>query len=280
MTARHLGERIHDLLDNRLSSESAAEAMAHLEECDECSRRWEGMRAAREALHSSEAGIDMRFTQQLLDRDRMAEIASHETRQRARAARGRDRRPAVLTLSLTLILVAVIGAAYVAGEPSDIDPGLSASSDDGGASIIHLDPAAMREGEAMGDWIHPDWQSSGFTPVEAAVREAPSGSRVLVYTLVSEGESVLALEQRGRLAHDRVAALPVVEVGGLDTYVVGTDPSRLVWQAGELVVALQCECSLDTLEDVAAQFPQDGEPSLADQIMTGLGVFGDALTGH
>ncbi|WP_062519792.1 anti-sigma factor family protein [Demequina silvatica] len=280
MTARHLGERIHDLLDNRLSSESAAEAMAHLEECDDCARRWEGMRAAREALHSSEAGIDMRFTQQLLDRDRMAEIASHETRQRARAARGRDRRPAVLTLSLTLILVAVIGAAYVAGEPGDIDPGLSASAEEQGPSVVHLDPDAMRDGVSMGDWIHPDWQSSGSTPVEAAVREGPNGSRVLVYTLVSDGESVLALETRGRLAPERVAALPVAEVEGLDAYVVGTDPSRIVWQAGDIVVALQCECLLDTLEDLAAQFPQDDEPSAVDQIMTGLGVFGDALTGH
>ncbi|WP_062310796.1 anti-sigma factor family protein [Demequina rhizosphaerae] len=280
MTGRHLGDRIHDLLDHRLSSEAAAEAMAHLEGCAECDARWRELRAAREALHSSEAGIDLRFTEQLLDRDRMAEIAQQETRQRARAARGRDRRPAVLTLSLTLILVAVIGAAYVAGAPEDVDPGLSAQADTAGQSIVRMDSSTLREGGLSGDWIQPDWQSTGFIPVEGTVREAASGSRVLVYTLLTDAEPVLVLEQQGRLRYDRVAALPRVEAGGLDAYVVSTSPSRLAWQAGGVVVALSCSCALDTLEEVAAAFPQDDEPGPVDQVMTGLGVFVDALTGH
>ncbi|WP_062296704.1 anti-sigma factor family protein [Demequina maris] len=280
MTGRHLGDRIHDLLDHRLSSEAAAEAMAHLERCDECAARWREMRAAREALNSSEAGIDLRFTQQLLDRDRMAEIAQQETRRRARAARGRDRRPVVLTLSLTLILVAVIGAAYVAGAPEDVDPSVSAAADTAGLSVDRMDAGALRAGVLSGDWIQPDWQSSGFKPVEATVREASSGARYLSYTLLTGDDKVLVVEQQGRLAYKAVASLPRVDAGGLDAYVIDTWPSRLAWQAGGIVVAVQCSCALDTLEQVAAAFPQDDEPGPVDQVLAGLGVFGDALTGH
>ncbi|WP_062387426.1 anti-sigma factor family protein [Demequina iriomotensis] len=280
MTVRHLGERIHDLLDNRLSREAAAEAMTHLEDCDTCTMRWKELRAAREALNSSEAGIDVRFAQQLLDRDRMAQIASHETRRDARAARGRDRRPVVVSLSASLILVAVTGAAYVAGEPEDIDPGITASSETGMLSVARMDSSTMRGWVPTDGWIHPDWQSSGFEPVEATVRETPQGAQVLTYTLLSDVEPVLVVEQQGRLNSALVADMPRTTAEGVDGYVVDTVPGRIVWQTGDVVVLLSCNCAVETLEDVAAAFPQDDEHGFVDQVLAGLGVFADALSGR
>ncbi|WP_296664974.1 anti-sigma factor [Demequina sp.] len=280
MTARHLGERIHDLLDNRLSRPAAAEAMAHLSECPECTERWRELRAAREALNSSEAGIDMTFARRLLDRERMAQMAEQENPRSARAARGRDRRPVILTLSVTLVLVAVLGAAYVAGAPAEVDPELSASSEDGMLSVVQLDSQSMRSGDELNAWIHPDWQASGFVPVEAVVREASDGSPVLVARLLSGSQPVLVLEQQGRLNSAYVADAPLAEVEGIDAFVVSTSPASVVWQAGEIVVSLTCTCAVGTLEDVAAAFPQDGEPGFVDRIMSGMGVFADALTGN
>jgi anti-sigma factor RsiW len=280
VSGRHLGERIHDLLDNRLPRDAAAEAMAHLEECAECSARWNDLRLAREALNSSDAGIDMSFARSLLDRDRIAQIAQHESPRHARAARGRDRRPVVLTLSVVIVLAALVGAAYVAGEPDDVDPGLTASSEDGVLSVARIDSRSMRSGDELGAWIHPDWQTSGFEPVEAALKEVPNGSPVLVATLLNGSVPVLVLEQQGRLSPELVADLPLAGVEGVDAYVIGTSPSRIVWQAGEIVVALSCDCAQGTLEEVAAAFPQDDEPGFVDQVMAGMGVFADALTGH
>ncbi len=280
MTGRHLGERIHDLLDNRLPRAAATEAMAHLAECDECAQRWRELRTAREALHSSDAGIDMTFARRLLDRDRMAEIAQQETRRDARAASGRDRRPAVLVLSLSFVLAALVGAAYVAGEPADVEPDLSASSEDGVLSVAQLDSSVTRTADPRGDWIHPDWQSSGLSPVGAKIREASDGSPVLVATLLVDTTSVTLAEMQGRLNSDRVAGMPLAAVDGVDAYVVDTAPAKIVWQAGVHVVYLECDCALGTLEMVATQFPQDDEPGFVDQVMAGFGVFADALTGN
>ena len=98
MNDKHLGDRIHDLLDGRLSRTDTHAAMAHLDHCEECSKRWQELRSAREALNSSPAGIDMRFAQMLLDKDRMAQIAQGESKHVARAARGRgSARPASRT---------------------------------------------------------------------------------------------------------------------------------------------------------------------------------------
>lgn len=281
MTQRHLGDRLHDLLDNRLSREAAAEAMAHLEECADCTARWNGLRAAREALHSSEAGIDMRFTSRLLDRDRMAEIARAEDPRHVRAARPRDRRPLVLSTSLSVMLAALVGAAYAAGEPDDVDPDLTASSATGAAlSVASMDSQGMRTGQQLREWLQPDWESADLTPVEASVVRADSGATVLVATLLSGSQPVLLTEQQGHLPEHYVADKPVVSIGGIEAYVVGSSPSQLVWQAGEVVVSLTCTCAVSTLEEVAGAFPTDDEPGFVDQVMTGFGVFADALTGN
>ena len=280
MTGRHLGERIHDLLDNRLPAAASAEAMAHLDQCEECTTRWRELRQARQALNSSECGIDLAFARQLLDKERMQEIARGESPGAARAARGRDRRPAVLTLSLTLVLIAVLGAAYVAGAPEDVTTELSASSEDGAVSVAQLDSAGMRSGDGLDSWVHPDWQSSGLTPVAAKERVTQSGTVYLAAALLADSTPVDVAEFAGRLNPVSVTGAPVIDLDGVDAYVIDTSPTRLVWQAGEYVVFLTCDCSTGTLQQVAVAFPRDGEPGAVDQILTGLGVFVDALTGE
>jgi len=279
VTGRHLGERIHDLLDNRLPRPAAAEAMAHLSECEECATRWHELRSAREALHSSEAGIDMRFTSRLLDRNRMAEIASHETRRDVRAARGRDRRPVVLSLSLAAAAGAVVGAAYVAGTPAEVDPTVAAASYAGNVSLVSYQPSEISDGEVPDRWAQPDWESTVLEPLGASERIDPNGHRMFVLTMEAGDHRVVVTEQRGRLDPACVAEAPRITVDGVDFYQVETSPLRVVWQAGAVVATLTCDCTWEALEEVAEQFPQDGEPGFADQVMSGMSVITAALTG-
>lgn len=279
MTSKHLGERVHDLLDNRLPAAAAAEAMAHLSECEECATRWHELRNAREALNSSECGIDMAFARQLLDRERMQQIAQQEARGAARAARGRDRRPAVLTMSFALLLIAVLGAAYVAGAPQDVTTDLTASAEDGAVSVSEVDPGSMLAGQSLAGWVEPDWADSGLHPLVATEKVTPSGVSYYVAALLVDSTPVKVVEFVGRLNPASIAGAPVLELDGTDAYVIDSTPTRIVWQAGEYVVFLTCHCTEDTLQQVATAFPQDGEPGAADQIMTGLGVFVNALTG-
>ncbi|WP_062379905.1 anti-sigma factor family protein [Demequina pelophila] len=278
MTGRHLGDRVHDLLDHRLSPAATAEAMAHLDGCAECRLRWHDLRLAREALHSSEAGIDVSFAQRLLDREHMASVASREDDRRARAACGRDRRPVLLAASSGLLLTALLGAAYVAGAPADLDPDLSASAD-GTLSVAQGDSEVVRNGELPGEWIYPDWTAADLIAQRSWV-SASDGSEVLVLNLVARGRAVTVLQQRGRLDTAALDAVSTASVGDVDAYVVRSDPPVLVWQDGALVLAAECSCAMPTLESVVEAFPANTEPGPFEQIRTGLGVFVDALTGQ
>lgn len=281
MTAKHLGERVHDLLDNRLSRADAYAAMEHLGECDNCSARWRELRAAREALNSSEAGIDMRFTQQLLDRERMAQIAKGESRHRARVASGRARRPITLAVTGASLAVVALAAAYSAGAPTPVDHEFAAASSLGGAqSVAFHGPDSMRAGDQLSAWVQPDWHATGLVPIEAKVVHGPEGSTVLVAALLADMEPVIVTEQRGRLVDSLVEDLPRADVDGREVYIVSDDPAQVVWQSREVVVSALCECEMSTLETVAAAFPADHEPGFVDRVATGVGELADALTGQ
>lgn len=280
MTDRHLGERLHDLLDGRLSREDSHAAMAHLDTCDECTARWSELRTAREALHSSEAGIDMTFARMLLDRERMAEIAKGESKHRARAARGRDRRPATIAVAVVVLLGLTMGSAYVAGAPEAVSPEFAAVSASGTGESLHvIPPGAMETSAQMNAWVRPDWQEYGLIPLEARI-ESHHGSTVLVASLIADGDIVVVTQQRGRLVDDVVSAAPRITVNDVDAYVANTEPVIVVWQAGRVVIAAACDCSVDTLVSVIAAFPAPDDPGVVDRIATGLGEFKDALTGR
>lgn len=279
MTDKHLGERIHDLLDGRLSREDSQAAMGHLAVCEECHTRWQDLRAARDALNSSPAGIDMRFAQLLLDKDRMAEMAKDESKHVARAAKGRDRRPITIVAAAAIILGFTVIGAYVAGSPDTVSADLVAIAASGdGRSTAVMDAQTMESSE-MTQWVQPNWQESGLIPLEAKIMRH-GDAEILVASMLAGPHPVVVVEQRGRLSAVVSAKAPVMTVNGVDVYVVETVPVQVLWQSGPVVIAATCTCAVDTLATAIAAFPQAEEPGVMDQIGAGFGVFGDALTGH
>lgn len=280
MSTKHLGQRVHDLLDNRLSRAEAVVAMEHLDECPECAERWQELRAAREALNSSEVGIDVRFAQQLLDRKRMAQIASEETPERARAASGAGRKHVTMAAAAVGAMFVSVAAAYMAGAPQQLNLEFAASSAVGNnQSVSFHDSDSMRSGDQLRSWVHPDWESTELVPIEAKVVQRSSGANVLVATLLSDLQPIVVTEQHGHLADDIVRDMPRADVDTATAYVVSEDPAQIIWQAGDVVISATCECTLVTLCEVAEAFPTDDDPGFVDRISAGVGEFADILTG-
>lgn len=280
MKPKHLGDSIHDLLDGRLRGDRAYTAMAHLGECEECAARFHELRAARDVLNSSEAGIDMRFAQQLLDRNRIAEIAAAERPENARATRPVRRGPVISVAVLAVVAVLIVGAAWQTGAPDDVSLEFAQPRKaTGTSSVAYFDPQGMRHGELLRSWIHPDFSKSEVIPVEARVVQRANGQLALFATVLSGTDIVQVVQQHGHLVSSLVEQMPPANVDGADVYVVesGTS-STVVWQTGDVVVALSCECSLPTLESVAAEFPAGADPGFVDRVSEGFRTFADALS--
>lgn len=278
MRSRHLGDSIHDLLDGRLRGDRAYAAMAHLGECEDCAARFHELKAARDALNSSQAGIDMRFAQSLLNRERIAEIAASEDVRKARVTRPHRRTPIVVAAAaVTVLFAAVVGAAWRAGEPDELSLEF-AQPREGASPVLYVDTQGMRQGE-LRSWIHPDFATSSLIPVEASVVQRSNGQLVLVATLLKGMTDVTVVQQHGRLDPHLVAQLPLANVKHADVYVVNSGySSTVVWQTGDVVVALSCECSLPTLESVAEEFPSGSDPGFVDRVANGFRSFADALS--
>lgn len=279
MTEQHLGDDLHDLLDNRLSPARSARAMAHLETCPDCRMRWDDLREAREALKTSSAGIDMTFARQLLDRDRMAEIAKSETRHQARAARPRDRRPMLVAVIMVLAVTTGVGAAYLAGAPDEVSlefaEGQSSMTQSvaAGGDVTYVAAQTMRGGDGLTSWVHPDWDATGLKPVEGAVVRSPGGDLVFVATILADLEPIVITEQHGRLSSAFAERFASVDLGHTVAYVVSEDPRQLIWETGDVVISATCSCALSTLEAVAGCFPAEGDPGFVDRVTDGLKVF-------
>lgn len=278
MSDEHLGESVHDLLDNRLSPGQAATAMSHLDACDACRIRWDELRAARDALKTSDAGIDMRFAQQLLDRERMAQIASGESRQQARAARPRDRRPALAAFVLIAVLGVAFAAGYVVGEPQEVSLEFAESDDSPAQAVMQVGAQGMRAGDELRSWVHPDWESTGLVPVQAKVLRDQSGQNVLVASILAEVEPIVVTEQHGRLAPAVAERYASVDLGHATAYLVSERPRQLVWQTGDVVISVTCSCASATLVATASAFPAHGDPTLVDRVVDGLGEIADLVT--
>lgn len=278
MKTRHLGDAIHDLLDGRLRGDRAYTAMAHLGECEECAARFHELRAARDALNSSQAGIDMRFARQLLDRDRIAQIAATEDSRKARVVRRHRRMPLVVAAACLAVLTgAAVTAAWQAGAPQRVSLEF-AQPREGVVPVAYMDTQSMRNGE-LRSWIHPDFATSSLIPVEANVVQRGDGQQVLVARVLAGLTDVMVVQQHGRLDHDAVAPLEHIDVAGADAYVVESGSSTaLVWQTGDVVVAISCGCTLPILEQVAQEFPSADEPGFVDRVTDGFGALVDALT--
>lgn len=278
MSGKHLGDRIHDLLDGRLNREKTYAAMAHLGECETCAARFHELRAAREALNTAEAGIDMNFAQRLLDRERIAQIAAQEPAGRARASAPKDHRPAFALGFVGAAASIVVAIAWVLGAPNQV--GLEFVTTASGTSaqpIAHMGAQGMRSGDQLRSWIHPDFSQSRLVPIEAKVFQRANGSNVLVATLLRGADVVVVTQEHARLA-PLADDLPRADVPGIEAFVISAaEPAQLVWQTGDVVIALGCECALATLELVAAEFPTAEQPGFVDRLGEGFQELADML---
>lgn len=287
MSDQHLGEELHDLLDNRLSATRTAASMRHLDACADCRLRWDDLRNAREILQTSSAGIDLTFSQDLLNRDRIAEIARDESKHQARAARGKDRRPMLASLVVLVAVSAGVGASYVAGSPAEIslefadEPALAAGGTQAGvmqvaqpaqqsATVSYMGATSMRGGESLRSWVHPDWKATGVTPVEASVLTTPNGDHVLVAQILYERHPIVITEQYGQLSAALIEQAQAVDLGYTQAYVLSESPWQLVWQTGDVVISATCSCPLVTLQEVAECFPAQEDPRFAERVINGF----------
>jgi len=281
VTSKHLGESVHDLLDGRLRGDKAYAAMAHLGECEECAARFHDLSKAREALSSSQAGIDMRFAERLLDRNRIAEIAASAPAHTGRSARPVRRAPVIAAASLVTIAVILVGVAWRVGAPDEVKLEFAAPAQGSFQSVAYADTQGMRSGELLRSWIHPDFSTSTLIPIEASVVQRPDGQLLLVATLLSSGADVVNVVQtHGRLSASETALMPSAHVEGANVYIVEAGSgysSTVVWQTGDVVVALSCECSLTTLESAAREFPSASGPGFVDRVTRGFSTFAGAL---
>lgn len=281
MSSKHLGESIHDLLDGRLRGDKAYAAMAHLGECEECASRFHELKEARDALTSSEAGIDMRFTQKLLDRERIAEIAAGDTSLSLKPRRSVRRTPVIAAATLVVIAVVLVGVAWQVGAPGEVTLAFAAPRQIGAAPVAYANTQQMRSGDMLQSWIHPDFSTSGVTPVEARVVQRTDGGLVLLATILAgpEGKQVTVMQQHGYLSQSATAQMPRANVKRAQVFVVENESysPMVVWQTGDVVVALSCECSLTTLESVAEKFPSASDPGFADRVSQGFSTLASAV---
>jgi anti-sigma factor RsiW len=280
VTTRHLGKRLYALVDGRLSRDEAYVAMAHVGECAECAEKWDALRRDRIALQTSGTGIDMSFTDHLLDRARIAEIARDEPKRHARAARGRGVNVALVGVSLFAGGAIFLGVLWKLGAPPEVGLEVAAAPDQSTASSVQLMGAPrMRIEGSLVSWVHPSWESSTVIPVDAAVVQTASGTTVLVARILAGNDSITVVEQRGKLPAGFGSEFPMGGVTGHEVYVVSDHPTQVVWDAGGVVVGLDCICSLDVLESVASQFPNGNEPGVFARLGDGLRAVADAVTG-
>jgi hypothetical protein len=100
---------------------------------------------------------------------------------------------------------------------------------------------------------------------------------VLVATLLRDMDVVVVTQEHAQLASE-VNMLPRAGVEGIDVYVLSSaEPAQVVWQTGDVVIALGCECALSTLETVAEEFPTATDPGFVDRVGEGFQELADLL---
>lgn len=277
MSRRHLGGRIYDLVAGRLSRDDAYVAMAHLDECTECRSRYDELRADRVALQTSGSGIDMRFTEKLLDRDRIAQIAKTEPKRHVRAAR-----PGFAGLKIAAVVAAgatvvVVGGLWALGAPREVALDIASAGPLGATSNAQtMQAQRMRSDDSLRTWIHPEWADTMLIPVEATVMETPSGATVLVATLLSGHHEIIVTEQHGRLPDSMTTRYAEADVDAHDAYVV--DARQLVFETGDVVIGVQCaECEMWVLEGAAEEFPTAEDPGVLERIGDGFDRVSEAV---
>jgi len=275
---RHVVRQLNLLIDGRLNRDDALKAMAHLEECERCTARWDALRRGREALQTSGNGIDMTSAQHLLNRDRIAMLAKAEPRRHVKVAAGV--RPRVLkgVIVATPMVVAILAVLYMLGEPREVPlTSLLPGNTVYGPTVSNL---AMDGSTSVGSVEHsscPQWVDPDMTPLDSFIREE-EGVRISETKVLFGGSQLTVTERPGRLPKEVDEVLPRAEADR-DVYLLDEGGTDIVFESAGQVVTASCECSTDVLVGFAGSFPEGNSPGLLTQLGDGVGVVVDAVTG-
>ncbi len=278
MTARHLGKRLFPLLDGRLDRAETLEAMAHLDSCPGCSQEWADLRRDREALQTSGSGIDMRFAQKLLDRDRIAEIAQAEPRRHIKVAGGV--RPHFLraTLLSAAGVTIVLMLLYALGEPGVVGPEAFIAGSANHEAVLRNFPSSEAQQEALAPWVHPMWREGTVAPV-SAVRMEANGVHIVVAVVIVGNDELTVSEAKGRLPADLGDPLVRVNHDAREVFQVEGEDSTIFFESENSVVRIDCSCPLESLLAVADTFPESRDLGVFERLGQGVGAVASAVTG-
>jgi len=279
VSTRHVTRQLNLLIDGRLGREDALKVMGHLAECELCTAEWDALRRDREALQTSGSGIDMRFAQKLLNRERIAVIAQTEPRRHAKVAR--SVRPHVLRGSLIAVsgVVGILTILYMLGEPKEVQ--LSAfvegNSVNGLTShaIYPLGAGGMNSLVTSGQ---PGWASEEITQLGTVIQEN-NGVRVSRTTARMGENEFIVTESRGRLPQNVGEVLERSDQGGREVFLLDGDGSGVLFASGDGVVMIDCSCSGEALAGVVEAFPEEQPPGVLTRVSDGMGEIADAVTG-
>lgn len=276
--AHHVTRQLSLLIDGRLERPDALKAMAHLAECETCTSEWAALRKDHEALQTSGSGIDMRFAQRLLDRERIAVIAQAEPRRHAKAAS--TMRPHVLrgTLMVASGAIGILAILYLLGEPQEIPVStLIAGNSATGQAVMAISVNGADKADTLVASGHPEWVDSEMVPLETVTLEE-DGIR-LSQTTVRMGENQFVVtEGHGRLQRDIGEVLEQSTQGDRAVFLVDGEGAGILFASGDMVVMIDCSCSEEVLIGVAEYFPEESPPGVLTRLGDGVEELADVVT--
>ncbi|MBN2177729.1 MAG: zf-HC2 domain-containing protein [Demequinaceae bacterium] len=279
MLNRHVIRQLNLLIDGRLEREDALKAMAHLERCERCTAEWEALRRDREALQTSGSGIDMRSARKLLERERIAVLAQAEPRRLAKAATGV--RPHVLKATVLVAsgVISVLTILYILGEPKEIPlsrllPGNTIY----GPTVSTLADSNLGARDQVVAYETPAWLAEDMTPLGTIVGE-DDGARVSQTTVLFGENCLTVTERQGRLPRDVGEHLERSDQGEREVFLLDEEGSGILFESGDSVITVGCDCTLDVLVGIVDSFPEESSPGILTRLGDGVGAVADAVTG-
>ncbi len=260
----HLGALITPYVDGELSPARAAEARAHLRECDECRRAVAQEQTA--SRRTQDSVRDMQASAELTAR--LLAMTSGSLQPSSFAAPRRSRAPFVLGGGAALVGLFVLSL-FVLGGPREAQPptallgATDASSDD--LQMTARPASSGADAPASTDWVLP----STLSVTSMGMLDDGAVGTLDLTVSVPQGD-VRLLEQPGHLA-DSIDGIDPVDIAGHVVYEVD---GWYVLESGHCVVAVHA-ADPDAAEAVIAQLPVPGERSVLDRLADGWRVLVD-----
>ncbi|MCL2466765.1 MAG: zf-HC2 domain-containing protein [Micrococcales bacterium] len=248
----HLGSRISALADGQLSPAQTDDAMAHVAACDRCANELRQACAARDLLVSTawtSPPPDPALTSRLLAMRAVPPVPPGDPFAGPRqpqvlrlygnvgtgAALG-SRAPVWVAGSLASFAL-VVTVLFLLGAGADVVPAdysgrvpvtLLSDSPEPAAASAELTALSTR------GWVMPDSLPAGWVVTATGV----DGGVLEIHLDGPDGAVVVVTERHGVLNREMAQALPTLDVGGRTVGVVSYEPWTVVWQAGDIVVAV------------------------------------------